>query len=165
MLISRLPVEALDEAVQTLEQIREFYSDYSSEIQSTTTSKVVAGKIVSTETRHPTRDKIIAYKYPIKSKVKLEAEFNSLAEEWRAETGMLSLVTQKSMHPAYQKIIGMGQPVVPLILRDLEQKPDHWFWALRAITGDNPVKSEQRGRMKMMAQAWIEWGKEHGYEW
>jgi hypothetical protein len=165
MLICRLPVEALDEAVQTLEQIREFYSDYSSEIQSTTTSKVVAGKIVSTETRHPTRDKIIAYKYPIKSKVKLEAEFNSLAEEWRAETGMLSLVTQKSMHPAYQKIIGMGQPVVPLILRDLEQKPDHWFWALRAITGDNPVKSEQRGRMKMMAQAWIEWGKEHGYEW
>jgi hypothetical protein len=165
ILISRLPVEALDEAVQTLEQIREFYSDYSSEIQSTTTSKVVAGKIVSTETRHPTRDKIIAYKYPIKSKVKLEAEFNSLAEEWRAETGMLSLVTQKSMHPAYQKIIGMGQPVVPLILRDLEQKPDHWFWALRAITGDNPVKPEQRGRMKMMAQAWIEWGKEHGYEW
>ncbi|MGB8689563.1 MAG: hypothetical protein WCD53_19790 [Microcoleus sp.] len=58
-----------------------------------------------------------------------------------------------------------GRPVVPLILRDLEQKPDHWFWALRAITGDNPVKSEQRGRMKLMAQAWIQWGKENGYEW
>ncbi len=49
--------------------------------------------------------------------------------------------------------------------RDLEQKPDHWFWALRAITGDNPVKSEHRGRMKLMAEAWIQWGKEHGYEW
>jgi len=99
------------------------------------------------------------------SKLELEAEFNHLAEEWRAETGMLSLVTQKSMHPAYQKIISMGRPVVPLILRDVEQKPDHWFWALRAITNDNPVKSEQRGRMKLMAQAWIQWGKEHGYEW
>jgi hypothetical protein len=99
------------------------------------------------------------------SKLELEAEFNTLAEEWRAETRMLSLVTQKSMHPAYQKIISMGRPVVPLILRDLEQKPDHWFWALRAITNDNPVKSEQRGRMKLMAQAWIQWGKENGYEW
>lgn len=99
------------------------------------------------------------------SRLELEMEFNHLAEEWRAETRMLSFVTQKSMHPAYQRIIGMGRPVVPLILRDLEQKPDHWFWALRAITGDNPVKSEQRGRMKLMAQAWIQWGKENGYEW
>lgn len=101
----------------------------------------------------------------LKSQVELEAEFNKFAEEWRVETGMLSLVTQKSMHPAYQKIIGMGRPVVPWILRELERKPDHWFWALREITGDNPVKPEQRGRMKQMAQAWIEWGKERGYEW
>ncbi|SKB13023.1 hypothetical protein PL11201_460032 [Planktothrix sp. PCC 11201] len=110
-------------------------------------------------------DKITTDNYSIESKLELEAKFNTLAEEWRAETRMLSLVTQKSMHSAYQRIIGMGQPVVPLILRDLEQKPDHWFWALRAITGDNPVKSEQCGRMKLMAQAWIQWGKEHGYEW
>jgi len=108
---------------------------------------------------------ITAYKYPTKSKLELEAEFNSLAAEWRAETRMLSLVTQKSMHAAYQRIIGMGPAVVPLILRDLEQKPDRWFWALRAITGDNPVKLEKCDRMKLMAQAWIEWGKEHGYEW
>lgn len=106
-----------------------------------------------------------AYKYPIANQTELETEFKRLAKEWRIDTGMLSLVTQKSMHPAYQRIIGMGQPVVPLILRDLEQKPDHWFWALRAITGDNPVKPEQRGRMKQMAQAWIQWGKERGYEW
>ncbi|MFM9264640.1 hypothetical protein [Tychonema sp. BBK16] len=110
-------------------------------------------------------DRITTYKYPIKSHVELEAEFNSLVEEWRDQTRMLSLVTQKSMNPAYQRIIGMGQPIVPLIFRDLEQKPDHWFWALRAITGENPVKPEQRGRIKQMAQAWIQWGKEHGYEW
>ncbi len=75
------------------------------------------------------------------------------------------MVAQKSMHAAYQRIIGMGPAVVPLILRDLEQKPDRGFWALRAITGDNPVKPEQRDRRSQMTQAWIEWGKEHGYEW
>jgi hypothetical protein len=98
-------------------------------------------------------------------KLELEAEFNRLAEEWRTETRMLSLVTHKSMHPTYQRIIGMGKPVIPLILQDIQQKPDHWFWALRAITGENPVKPEQVGRMKLMAQAWIQWAKEHGYEY
>ncbi len=111
------------------------------------------------------RSKTPAYKYPIQSKLELEAEFNRLAEEWRTETRMLSLVTHKSMHPTYQRIIGMGKPVIPLILQDIAQKPDHWFWALRAITGENPVKPEQVGRMKLMAQAWIQWAKEHGYEW
>ena len=54
MVISQLPSEALDEVVQTLEQIREFYSDYSPESsQSTITPKVVTGKIVSTVTRDP----------------------------------------------------------------------------------------------------------------
>ena len=88
-----------------------------------------------------------------------------LVEEWHQETGMMSLVSKIVMHPAYQRIIGMGQPVIPLILRELEREPDHWFWALRAITGANPVKPEQQGRLKQMAQAWITWGKEHGYEW
>ncbi|WP_445241674.1 hypothetical protein [Microcoleus vaginatus] len=58
----------------------------------------------------------------LESQVELEAEFKKFAEEWRVETGMLSLVTQKSMHPAYQRIIGMGQPVIPLILRDPRTK-------------------------------------------
>jgi hypothetical protein len=42
-------------------------------------------------------DRITTYKYPIKSHVEIEAEFNSLVEEWRAQTRMLSLVTQKSI--------------------------------------------------------------------
>jgi len=52
LVISRLPLEALEETVQTLEQIREFYGDSSSEsLHSTINSKIVTGKIVSTEIR------------------------------------------------------------------------------------------------------------------
>ncbi|MCT7988773.1 hypothetical protein [Laspinema olomoucense] len=103
--------------------------------------------------------------YPILEPTDIETRFLELAQQWRRETGMMSLVTKMSMHPAYQRIIGMGQPVVPLILRELEQEPDHWFWALQAITGANPVQPEQRGRLTQMAAAWIEWGREHGYRW
>lgn len=105
------------------------------------------------------------FSYPIWETAEIEVTFLELAEQWRRETGMMSLVTKMSMHPAYQRIIGMGQAVVPLILRELEQEPDHWFWALQAITGANPVESEQRGRLKQMAEAWIQWGRENGYRW
>lgn len=105
------------------------------------------------------------FAYPPIETAELETTFLQLTEQWQRETGMLSVVSKISMHPAYQRIIGMGQPVVPLIMRELEREPDHWFWALSAITGVNPVKPEQRGRLQEMAQAWIIWGQANGYRW
>jgi purine-nucleoside phosphorylase len=55
----------------------------------------------------------------------IETTFLELAEQWRQETGMLSVTSKMSMHPAYQRIIGMGQPVIPLIMRELKREPDH----------------------------------------
>ncbi|RUT09769.1 hypothetical protein DSM106972_002640 [Dulcicalothrix desertica PCC 7102] len=99
------------------------------------------------------------------STTEIETTFLELGEQWRRETGMLSVTSKMSMHPAYQTIIKIGQPAVPLIMRELEREPDHWFWALTAITGANPVKEEQRGRLDQMAQAWIAWGRENEYKW
>ncbi len=105
------------------------------------------------------------YSYPVIETTEIETMFLELAEQWRRDTGMLSVISKISMHPAYQRIIGMGQPVVPLIMRELEREPDHWFWALNSITGANPIKVQQRGNLYQMAQAWIEWGRENGYRW
>lgn len=66
-------------------------------------------------------------------------------------------------HPAYQAIIGLGEPAVPLVLKELEQQPDRWFAALRAITGANPVREEDCGDVTRMAESWIEWGRANGY--
>src|SRR5437879_981508 len=62
-------------------------------------------------------------------------KFADLAETWRRETGYFSFTQQRVLHPAYQRIIGMGWAAVPLILQELEHQPEHWSWALRAITG------------------------------
>lgn len=91
-------------------------------------------------------------------------EFEALASQWYDETGGYSFIVEKTSHPAYQKIIDMGQPVVHLLLRELERNPAHWFKALRTITGANPVEPEQRGRMRQMAASWLKWGREHGYK-
>ena len=77
----------------------------------------------------------------------------------------MSSTTDIAMLPSYQQIVGMGEIAVPLILRELETEPAQWFWALRAITGENPVPPESRGRVREMTQAWIEWGHREGYDW
>lgn len=95
----------------------------------------------------------------------LERLFLNLAEQWRQERGPASSTTQLALCPSYQRIIGLGAAVVPLLLRELERRPDHWFWALKAITGADPVRPESRGKVLEMASQWLAWGREQGYSW
>jgi hypothetical protein len=88
-----------------------------------------------------------------------------MAEEWKAETRTLSSITEMAIHPAYQRIIGMGPSALPYLLRRLESDPEQWFWALRAITGADPVKPEHRGRIGKMSGDWLDWARENGFSW
>lgn len=92
----------------------------------------------------------------------LEQRFNELADEWRRQKGPISSITLKSMIPAYQRIIGLGRAIIPLILKELERKPDHWFYALEMLTteDENPVSDSDAGNINKMAAAWVRWGKE-----
>lgn len=104
--------------------------------------------------------------YVIDSATVRSFKFQTFLAEWRRERGAMSCVAEMAMLPAYQKIIGMGEDVLPLILTQLKSEghaPDHWFWALAAIAHDNPVPQESRGRLSEMAKAWLEWGQKEGY--
>ncbi len=90
-------------------------------------------------------------------------KFYTLASQWQSEVEGISSTTQISQHPTYQEIISMGTKIVPLLLSELKQNPLYWLSALSEITGANPIKPEQRGRVKQMADAWLEWGKNQGY--
>lgn len=93
----------------------------------------------------------------------LKDEFQLLSEEWKKETQYVSSITDIAMHPAYQRIVGLGNQAIPLILQSLAREPSHWFWALRAITGADPVPPQARGKVREMAQAWLRWGRENGW--
>src|SRR5947209_7099522 len=88
--------------------------------------------------------------------------FRRLAAEWKAKSQHLSNTAQIAMLDPYQRIIGMGTAAVPLILEELQREPAQWFWALEKITDANPVPPEAAGRVRQMAQAWIEWGQQQG---
>jgi hypothetical protein len=90
--------------------------------------------------------------------------FADLAGQWRDETAHLSDDAVASAHPNYRALIALGKRVIPFMLGELQgDNPEHWFDALEQITGENPVRPEQRGNIHQMAAAWIEWGKRHGY--
>ena len=88
-----------------------------------------------------------------------QEKFDRLSEEWYKASLLMSSARDKAMLPPYQKIIGMGWTAVPFILRELDQRPTHWFWALRAITDVDPVDPENKGRVSLMASQWVEWGR------
>ena len=95
----------------------------------------------------------------------LEEKFQRLAIVWHRAVAHHSSSRIRHNHPAYQEIISMGPAVVPLLLQDLESNRRHWFAALAAITGTDPVAEEDAGNIPRMAEAWLQWGRENGYRW
>jgi hypothetical protein len=93
----------------------------------------------------------------------VEAEFRRLAEWWNRETAVLSDIGRACRHPAYRAVIALGPAVVPILLNELKTKPDWWFDALEELTGENPLTTEDAGKVRQMAAKWVQWGREHGY--
>lgn len=94
----------------------------------------------------------------------VEAKFNRLRDEWKSRRGHEPSTPKVLLMPAYQKIIGMGGDAIPFLLRELKTDVDNWFWALMMITDENPVTEDMRGNGRAMAQAWLQWGRDRGYE-
>lgn len=95
----------------------------------------------------------------------LKRQFESLLSTWKRDRPPTSSTEKMAMHPAYQRIIGMGPDVLPFILGELEREPDWWFWALRAIAGADPVRPENRGNLRRMTEDWLDWARAKRIAW
>ena len=81
-----------------------------------------------------------------------------LADEWQAAVAPVSSTTARVRHHTYRQIVGLGPAVVPLLLREARARPNHWFAALRASLATTPSPAD-RGRLDLMAEAWIRLGQ------
>lgn len=97
------------------------------------------------------------------SRTSVEQRFAELATTWRQSTAASSSLAEMFLDPSYQRIIALGTAVVPSILRELRDRPHHWYWALEMITGANPVEPADEGDLRKMCDAWLEWGRGAGY--
>ncbi len=89
--------------------------------------------------------------------------FRDLVSAWKRDTLNTSSMTRMVLHPAYQRIIGLGPSAVPQLLAELRREPDWWFAALQSITGEDPVAPAERGDLLAMTSRWIAWGRQRGY--
>jgi hypothetical protein len=88
--------------------------------------------------------------------------FVSLRDEWQSETAAFGSVFDRIMHHSYQRIIGLGPQVVPLILDELldDETLDHWFWALAMIVGYDAAPGAST--LDEAAKLWTEWASVNG---
>jgi hypothetical protein len=87
-----------------------------------------------------------------------------LSSAWEKGTAHHSAFSQIKLHPAYQRILEFGFAAVPFILARMQKGDGRWFDALETITGENPVPPASRGDLRAMIDAWLEWGRDEGYE-
>lgn len=91
--------------------------------------------------------------------------FHKEAMKWKDDTMHWSSAARIISHPSYLRIIGLGRKfkegeIERLILQELEYEPYHWFDALAAITGENPVGPNDD--FDTAVNAWLEWGRQEG---
>ena len=93
-------------------------------------------------------------------------EFSQLIQDWHTERGETSSISDMAYCPSYLRIIGMGSDALPLIFAQLRREsndPDHWFVALEAITGEDPVPTHAYGDTAEMSAAWLSWANARGF--
>lgn len=110
------------------------------------------------------RDVFLSFNPVTSYRLPLVLRFMMLASLWKKDNLFESSPWRMAAHPAYQRIIGMGRPVVPIILQQLAREADFWFEALAAITDEQPVPPEHEGDIEAMRQDWLCWGREQGYD-
>jgi adenine-specific DNA-methyltransferase len=92
-----------------------------------------------------------------------ERRFRKLARQWTRDTALYSFIEQKKRHPAYSRIVDMGEIVVPLLLREMRDRPGFLANALAEITGADPIP-EREATIEDVANAWVQWGRRNGYD-
>lgn len=89
--------------------------------------------------------------------------FFAYVNTWKNETAHLSSLAKMFTHPSYLRIIALGgrsKEVVRFLLEELRSEPDHWFAALKAITGEDPASPDSD--FDSSVEAWLRWGEAHG---
>ena len=107
---------------------------------------------------------VLAQAWGVKPDDELRALFADLKAEWLKATAVESSAQRIAFDRSYQRIIGLGPHVIPLILEDIaDAQPrlvPHWFWALTMLTGEDQAAGA--ATVPGAAAKWLTWGRAQG---
>ena len=95
------------------------------------------------------------------SKEEILERFDYLKKRWIAETRILSNPRLKYNNENYQEIIKLDSYILPYLIDDLRENDYDWFFALREITNDDPIKKGHEGYYDLMKQDWLDWAEKY----
>ncbi|MDO8509180.1 MAG: hypothetical protein Q7S27_05865 [Nanoarchaeota archaeon] len=94
----------------------------------------------------------------------LKKKFEKLALKWYEDTCIHSNPEIINSHPNCEKLIKMGEPIIPFILEDIKNsKYGDWGYILKTISREDPVPRHHYGFYNSMRDDWLAWGKNKGY--
>lgn len=106
---------------------------------------------------------------PVETIETVEQQFQRLRAEWKAATAHHSNPSIIMGHAAMRGIVAMGEPVVPIIMRELEAGGGCMglIWALCEITREDIAPPTVEGgfakwNLPEQIKAWLRWGREKG---
>lgn len=105
-------------------------------------------------------DLISRTSHPVYRQLSLPDKFRILVENWKRDSQYVSSTQEMANLKTYRQIIDIGREVLPLLLMELQRDPDYWFVALQELSGANPVRPDQLGRLNQMSNAWLQWGRD-----
>lgn len=87
-------------------------------------------------------------------------EFRRLTKQMEGRLGPTSRLREWLFSEEYVAIVGLGPRVVPHLLVDLRKHVRPWFFALRALTRQDPTVGVSPGNFEELARHWVAWGVE-----
>ena len=88
----------------------------------------------------------------------ISKKFELIACTLEFELAPISSVHAMEEHWAYEELVSMGWPVVPLLIDMIVESPSvYWLTALYRITGHNPIEKGNEGVIYEMARNWLTW--------
>ena len=92
-------------------------------------------------------------------------KFDNLVDWLNSETSHSSFIHDRLIHPAYARIVEMGDSALPFIFKSLEHEVNQTYFAvLTQITGVDPIPSESESMSSdSVRQLWVIWARKNKY--
>ncbi|GHT60427.1 hypothetical protein FACS1894109_18060 [Spirochaetia bacterium] len=90
--------------------------------------------------------------------------FDNLYATWKQETSFVSS-TKIFKDINYQKIVALGESVLPTLIQKLNGSSTFLFPALHQITGIDPIQPEHVGNTALMTEDWRHWWEENRHHY
>ncbi|NVJ00775.1 hypothetical protein HV824_22010 [Myxococcus sp. AM009] len=96
------------------------------------------------------------------------ARFDRLAKEWGAHCAEHREASNPYAflnHPAFEALVALGRPAVPLIFERYREGSLFWGAALRRITGISTFGDGVVGKLDATRRDWLSWWETHQAEY